>query len=253
MQLKVMTFNIQHGINHILHKEYIAGGRAENANLIDLPLMARAVSSCSPDIVALNEVRDKSGAACFDAQVHIIADHAGYPYYYFGKAIDVPNGGPYGNGLISKYPFVSVKTVPIPDPAVKDEAVLYESRSLIKAEIDLPGSDIPLTVLAVHMGLAAAEEKNAVQMLLEQTEPHHPTVLMGDFNITPDKPVLLPLLDVFCDAGALLPEGTYTFPSDAPSRKIDYIMSAGPVHIVKAEVPNIIASDHLPHTALLEL
>ena len=76
---------------------------------------------------------------------------------------------------------------------------------------------------------------------------------MGDFNLTPDSDTIAPLFDHYQDAAALLPEGTNTFPSEEPIKKIDYIMCAGPVKFVAAEVPAVVASDHRPHTAVIEM
>ena len=159
------------------------------------------------------------------------------------------NGGKglYGNALLSRYPFESIETLTIPDPAVKDEPTWYESRSLIRARIALPGLSQYLTVLVTHMGLAQGEAKNAVQTVLDAREEGAPTLLMGDFNLTPDSPLLTPLRAHFQDGEDL------SYPSDVPERKIDYIMTAGPIEIDHAAIPAIVVSDHRPHTAVLRL
>ncbi|MCI8633467.1 MAG: hypothetical protein HFE64_08345 [Lachnospiraceae bacterium] len=277
MQIPVMTFNIQHGLdynrrNHQELKDFLEmkpellealkkkAPRGEDPALIDLSLTIKAIQTCGAEIIGINEVRDESDAhdPCFLPQARIIAEGLGYHYYHFGKAIDIEGKGPYGNALVSKYPFRSVQTIAIPDPEVKDEPTWYESRCIIKAEIELPaenGGEPPiLTVLVTHMGLASTEAKNAVQSVLQEVTPGMPTLLMGDFNLTPDSPTLTPLRAVFEDAGSLLPPGgDLSFPSDAPDQKIDYVMTAGPVRILKAEIPALVVSDHRPHTALLEL
>lgn len=268
MQIPVMTFNIQHGLDFMrrdrqslkdfddMTPEYLeklknAKPKAEDPSLIDLSLTVRAIQTCGAEIIALNEVRDEADDPCFTAQVREIAEGLGYHYYHFGKAIDIEGKGPYGNGLISKYPIRHVETIAIPDPLVKDEPTWYESRSLIRAEIDVAGG---LTVLVTHMGLATTESRNAVETALAQLEPGRPVLMMGDFNLTPDSPILAPLKEAFQDAGDLLPQGAdLSYPSDEPSRKIDYIMATSPIRILKAEIPNLIVSDHRPHTALIEL
>lgn len=277
MQIPVMTFNIQHGLDYnrrdrkalkdfnemkpeFLEELKKKKPQGEDPALIDLSLTVKVIQKCGADIIGINEVRDESEAhdPCFLPQAKLIAEGLGYHYYHFGKAIDIPGKGPYGNALVSKYPFRSVQTIAIPDPLVKDEPTWYESRCIIKAEIELPaenGGQPPiLTVLVTHMGLASTESKNAVEAVLAQVTPGMPTLLMGDFNLTPDSPTLNPLRAVFEDAGSLLPPGgDLSFPSDAPDQKIDYIMTTGPVKIVRAEIPALVVSDHRPHTALLEL
>lgn len=250
MQIPVMTFNIQHGLNY--NNRSLHQGE-EDPSWIDLSLMARTIQACGAEIIGLNEVRDASEDPCYLPQVQRIAETLGYCYYYFGKAINTDKG-PYGNGLISKYPLHSVETIAIPDPPIQDEPTWYESRCLIKAQIDLPAGTPPLTVLITHMGLAAAEEKNAVQTIVSQIPKDSPVLLMGDFNLLPEDPILLPLRELLYDAASLLPPGeNMSYPSDAPDQKIDYIMTSGPIKVLQAEIPPIIASDHRPHTALLEL
>ncbi len=267
MQITVMTFNIQHGLNYLRSKKRSAGTSAEDPSLIDLSLVAETIRSCGADIVALNEVRDvKPGLSdpCFMPQVKLVAQKLGYPYFCFGQAIEIPGKGVYGNGLISRYPICEAETVAVPDPPCRDEPVYYESRCVIRAVVDLgdgcgavggPNADEKkLTVLVTHMGLASSEAANAVETVLSLVCPGEATVLMGDFNQTPDSPILKPICEIFADAGDLLATGSdLTFPSDCPECKIDYIMAAGPIRFLRATVPDQIVSDHRPHTAVAEL
>ena len=73
--LKVMTYNIQHGIDH-LH-------RLKTKELIvDLDKVIDVIKSINPDILTLNEVYN---APEFGNQAMAIANKLGY-YYYFGSA-----------------------------------------------------------------------------------------------------------------------------------------------------------------------
>ena len=178
-----MTFNIQHGLDYKrrdkaslkafdeMKPEYLkklretkpADRKQEDPSLIDLSLTVNAVRACGAEILTLNEVRDtEEGVSdpCFTPQVQRIAEGLGWPYFYFGKAIRIEGKGLYGNGIVSRYPFLDVETIPIPDPEVQDEPTYYESRCVIKARIDVKGR--PLTVLTTHMGLASSEARGAV-------------------------------------------------------------------------------------------
>lgn len=264
MDVPVMTFNIQHGVdyNRVLSAAGTAAadGAGENPAGINLSQVAQAIRQCGAEIVALNEVRDVMPGVvhpCFTPQVRILAEAAGFPYAYFGRAIDLPGQGLYGNGLLSKHPIRSACTVMVPDSVVKDEPAWYETRCVIRAEIDIidPKTGVckPLTVLVTHMGLASSEQKNAVQTVLEQRVPGEATLLMGDFNLEPDSPILAPLFEVFRDAAVLLPPDTRSYPSDNPDCKIDYILADGPVTFLKAAIPPLVVSDHRPHTAVIAL
>ena len=269
MQYKVMTFNIQHGLDHLrrqsmprpdysgLSEEQRKAAREAymldlDLKLIDLPKVAGGIRLVSPIFCGLNEVRDASDHPGYTDQAKTIAEEAGMGYHYFAKAIDLFEQGPYGNALVSSCPILSVETIGIPDPLVKDEDAYYETRCLLKAKLQLP-DEKPLCVMVTHIGLARAEARNAIRTILENTVPGEPTVLMGDFNLEPDDEILKPLKEVYFDTTALLPEGTKTYPSHAPEIKIDYICVAGGVKAVSAEVPEIVISDHRPLTAVIEI
>ena len=55
------------------------------------------------------------------------------------------------------------------------------------------------------------------------------------------------------DTGALLPPGAKSFPSEAPTEKIDYIFATREFHAERADIPQIVASDHCPYVADLTL
>ena len=72
---------------------------------------------------------------------------------------------------------------------------------------------------------------------------------MGDFNVTPENPVLAPIREKMKDAASLFGTQMLSFPSDNPNCKIDYIFVTPDVELVSADIPAIVASDHRPHTA----
>lgn len=258
MQLPIMTFNIQHGVDY--KKRMAEPGKYSDFELINLPLMAQVIRDRGAVIVGLNEVRDVTPGIedpCFIPQAKALAEAVGFEYYHFGHAIDIKGQGRYGNGLISKYPFRSIETIMVPDPVEKEpDGKWFETRCMIKAVIEVPdeatGEIKPLTVLVTHMGLNPSEARNAVQTAIDQLSPGQATILMGDFNLTPDSEIIAPLFDHYQDAAALMDPEIKSFPSEAPNIKIDYIMCAGPVKFLKADVPAIVASDHRPHTAEIE-
>jgi len=234
-----MTYNIQHGLRHL------KGG-------IDLGMVADVIREFDPDVVTLNEVRDSGDAPGYFHQTERIAKLLGWSNYYFARAITFPDGGDYGNAILSKIPFKSVQTILIPDPPVKDEDKYYETRCLIKAVFD------DFTVLGMHVGLARAEAKNAVATVLSNTG-NEPTVLMGDFNLTPETTPIQYIKQQLTDSKTITlnppygPDGTFNgfdFNSKLPDR-IDYIFVNEKVTVLKYAVlsdskENRYPSDHLP-------
>lgn len=237
MLVKVMTFNIQST------RDYV------NRNF-DAHLMSRTIKKVGAEIVGLNEVRGEGKDEFFTDQVGTIASDLGYDYYYFGKAIDIKDKGPYGNAFISKYPIKSVETIMIPDPLVKDEDAYYETRCVIKACVDVLGHD--LTFLVVHVGLAKSEEENAIKVLLELIEKEEgKLILMGDFNMEPTNPLIDKIRKKMFDTSPLM-QDKLTFPSINPVKKIDYIFTKN-IKVKSAEVCEIVASDHFPCSMEIEL
>ena len=226
--MKFMSFNTQHCNNYL-------EGR------IDFEIMAKAIRDVGADIVGLNEMRGAGTDPEYTAQTEKLAELTGLKYYAFGKAIDVPNGGPYGNAILSRYPIDEVTVTHVPDPAPK-AGVTYETRCLLKARIG------GVTVCVIHFGLDIDEQKNAASTVLSCIEEEK-CVLMGDFNVTPGNSILLPIRERMRDTAELFPAPRLSFPSDAPKYKIDYIFASRDLRVLSADIPAIVASDHRPHVA----
>ena len=209
--------------------------------------MARAINEVGADIVGLQEMRGRGESIEYDDQTARLSERTALKYGYFGKAIYFENLGPYGNSVISKYPIISAKVIPIPDPDPKTGHKYYETRALLKLRYQ--GG---LTVMVTHFGLNDDEQKNAVATVIENLEPNK-CVLMGDFNLTPDSEILKPLREKMVDTADLCTAECLTFPSDKPYEKIDYIFVTPDIKVLSAEAASIVASDHRPFVAELDV
>ena len=224
--MKIITFNVQHCENYLTKK-------------IDFDAFASAIKQLTPDVIGLNEVRNKGEREDYEAQAQILSSLTGMPYFYFAKAIDVRGNNPYGNAILSKIPFKSVETVAIPDPTENNEGGYYETRCVLKATLENG-----LTVLITHFGLNPSEQTNAVKTVLDNLTEN--CVLMGDFNVLPDNPVLDPIYECMQDVENRSADKK-SFPSDAPNIKIDYIFTTKNIKALSSEVVNLVLSDHRPH------
>lgn len=238
MELTIMTYNIQSGRN-----------LAQDRNI------AHAVSAIrkeNPDILSLNEVQHCT-ELCPDGkcQARAVAEILGYPYFRFGRAIDFM-GGEYGNALLSRFPIQEAEIFPVPDLPKEEQDCWFESRSHLRCRLDLGGREI--LTLTCHYGLSHGEIQNAVQETLRLAgETELPLVFMGDLNEKPDSPLLAPLFSVFTDSAAGMEEPGYTFPSDRPRDKIDYLFHKNGFRTLKAWIPETTDSDHRPFCARLAL
>lgn len=231
--MKVMSFNTQHCNNY-------------RTQTIDFDVMAKTILAFDPDMVGLNEMRGAGADPAYTAQAEKLAELTGMPYFHFAPAIQLAEG-PYGNAFLSKVPIKSVETVMIPDIEDKSDAPYFETRCILKAALANG-----LTVLVTHMGLSDGEQHSAVGTVLK-TLTDEKCILMGDFNTTPDDQKLAPLYEKMQDTAVCFDAPKLSFPSDNPDRKIDYIFVSKDIKVLSADIPAVVASDHRPYVAELEI
>lgn len=235
MQIKIMSFNVQH------FREF-------NSGKVGYAPFAEAIRKCGADVVGINESYGPGSAYGDKAQAQRLAEELGW-YWYFAGATTLKEG-PYGNSIVSKYPLKCASTVVIPDPVLKRYKGYYETRCILLCTILVEGRELNIAV--THFGLNPDEQRKAVRRLRRLMSPER-FVLMGDLNVLPDDRVLRPLRKRLKDTAAALGDSILTFPSDAPEKKIDYVFVSEDVRVTSAEVPNLVVSDHRPYIAELEI
>lgn len=223
--MKIMTFNTQHCLNFLEQK-------------IDYEIMASTINECQADIVGLNEMFDGENGI-YGKQTQKLSELTELKNHFFARAI-YEDTSEYGNGVLSRYKITKTSRIPIPDPSPKAYTGYYETRVLLKCELENG-----YTVLITHFGLNKDEQENAQRVILENLTDTK-CILMGDFNIEPDNELLVPIREKMQDTQAKMTGDIKTFPSNEPRIKIDYIFLSPDIKIKSAEVVNKIASDHRP-------
>ena len=236
--LRVMTYNIY-------------GARATSpANAADLDAIAEVIRRQNPDFVTLNEVDVFTNRTGKDVhQARDLAEKLGMEWH-FSKAID-RDGGEYGDAVLSKYPILEKRSYRLPCAAEQPG----EDRSLCVIRVQIDGKD--LYVASTHLDHLSGDASRLVQATeirrIRDTELEGDLILCGDLNAIPSSNVIATLTSFLTNTG---PIDQYTFPSDDPSRKIDYIMYAPIEHfgvqncqVVSRgdqQVGGVDASDHRP-------
>ena len=228
--MKVLTYNVQHCRSYL-------------RDVIDIPAVADAIRGYDADIVGLNEMYGKGTKPQFTAQIEALAHLADYPYHFFAKAIDFKGINPYGNGFLSRVKIAHAEVIPVPDPDPRGYDGYYETRCLFKAELENG-----VTVLVTHFGLNPDEQENSVKTILPHLKSEK-CILMGDFNVTPDNPVLAPIYARMKDTAEAFAEPKLSWPSDKPDQKIDSIFVSPDAKVISADIPADMTSDHRPHIA----
>ena len=236
--LRVMTYNIY-------------GARATSpANAADLDAIAEVIRRQNPDFVTLNEVDVFTNRTGKDVhQACDLAEKLGMEWH-FSKAID-RDGGEYGDAVLSKYPILETRSYRLPCAAEQPG----EDRSLCVIRVQIDGKD--LYVASTHLDHLSGDASRLVQATeirrIRDTELEGDLILCGDLNAIPSSNVIATMTSFLTNTG---PIDQYTFPSDDPDRKIDYIMYAPIEHfgvqncqVVSRgdqQVGGVDASDHRP-------
>ena len=242
MIIKVMTYNIQHGLDY---SSRIFGQRVTN-----FEGLKDTICSVNPDILSINEIYGKgfveNSLEYFD-QVTYLANLLGYPYYYFSKAIDAKNGE-YGNALFSKIPFIKNEVIKIKDPIKNPNYSHYESRVLTKFDFGF------IDLISTHVGLNPDEQENAYYAIVDTIDFNKKTVILGDFNMTVDNRFIKLLMKQYNETTIFAnDEVKNTYPSIDSRMKIDYIFTSKDIKIMGSDVVESINSDHMPIYAILSI
>ena len=229
MTLTCMSYNV-------LHFERWRTGK------IDYDAFADVIRQSGADVVGLNEVYGYSD--WYGAQAEQLAARLGW-HTFFAEGFLDEDVHPFGNAIVSRFPIDEAQNIRIPYPAVREGTEYYEPRCVLRARI------AGHTFLVTHFGLNPDEQKNAQETVLPLLTEKR-CILMGDFNVTPDNAVLIPIRAAMQDAAAFLPAGTMSFPADNPRKKIDFIFTSRDYTVRSAQVLPVVVSDHRPYLVELE-
>lgn len=200
VKVRVMTMNIREG--------------AERTNHEAAPF-AECIRKYQPDVIAFQEVdymTVRNGGR--DWLTELASQLGMFPFY--GKSFDYQGGG-FGVALLCKYPFYKA------DEVISYPAGVREPRATAWVYMKMPDGTI-LRVAATHLSVEASQYRITNIADINKalfTDDSTPTLLMGDFNDSPDSEAIGYATQKWQDIG----RGTgLTFPSGTPTIRIDYVM-----------------------------
>jgi glycerophosphoryl diester phosphodiesterase len=221
---------------------------------LDLERIAAEIERGGAAIVGLQEVdRHWSERSQFVDQAQWLADRLGMEVVY-GANLDLDPPAPdrprrqYGTAILSRDPILWSRNTHLPRPEGG------EQRGLLEAGIEVEG--VRLHVANTHLQHTSAVERRAqTERIMELLRPvRNPIVLVGDLNARPDAAELSPLWTRLVDAWPRGGEGDgFSYPSSAPDRRIDYVLTTADVDVEAARTLPSPASDHLQVVADLVL
>jgi len=232
--LRVMTYNIRSGNG-------------------DLGGTAAAIRAQRPDIVALQEVdvhwstrSDFADEATeigrrLDMQVRFA------PIYVIPDSDATKPAREFGVALLSRYPVRALRNDTITRLSTQAEnPVPVPMPGLLDATLDVHGNMIH--VLDTHLDYRRDPGVRATQAreMIAHVDTAVPTLVFGDMNASPGAPELQPLLTLLHDAWPAANGSGFTYPAEAPTERIDYVLISSHFRVRGASVPVTEASDHRP-------
>jgi endonuclease/exonuclease/phosphatase family metal-dependent hydrolase len=230
LEIRVLCYNIHHGRG--------------TDDQIDLNRIARVIELAKPDLVALQEVDNRTERTDRVDQTAELAGLTGY-HGKFVKQIDY-EGGEYGQAILSRYPISDVQSHWLPGVPDRDRRIVGV------VQLSIGGQELSFATTHLHhinesFRVAQAQELN--RLFSDSTRP---VILAGDFNAEPASPPLVQLAQVW--TVAQLEDELKTFPAVSPTKQLDYVLFCpkAAFEIVSAEVMDEpLASDHRPVLVVL--
>jgi endonuclease/exonuclease/phosphatase family metal-dependent hydrolase len=232
--LRVMTYNIHHGEG--IDKR------------VDLERIAQLITDAKADIVGLQEVDrgcERTQKRDLPAELALLTGMT----VHFEKNIAF-QGGEYGNAILTRFPIKRAKNThyKMLRPG--------EQRGVLQLVLDVHGREVLFMNTHIDYRPDDAERVINVEELREIVAAGKmPTIMVGDFNATPESRTITNVKSFLTDSWELVGTGDgFTIPVVKPTKRIDYIwVTKSSIEPVKIEVVQSLASDHLPVLAELQL
>ena len=213
--------------------------------------IAEYLKGCSADIIGLQEVLPRS------KQIPVVdlLTSLGYTHAY-GEAftMSLANGEveEMGNAVFSKYPIVNSKVHTLSEE---------KKRIAVQADIDVLGTI--LHVFSTHL-VHSHQQPSEIQELqaetLIQALPKEKTIVMGDFNATPDSNAVKKMRGTLVETDpssaptwSVYPEGCSECNPQKIDTRLDYIFCTPDIKIISPKVESSKGSDHLPISVIVSL
>jgi endonuclease/exonuclease/phosphatase family metal-dependent hydrolase len=227
-RLDVLTFNI--------HSARAADGS------VHLGTIARELDRWDADVVLLQEVdrgRDWTGRVDMPAA---LAAHLGTGWT-FGANVRRSATNQYGTAILSRFPIVESRNVPLPAPPGTQQ------RGLLHAVLDVGGTEVSIYNTHLENTSQAARIQQMRVVAAAVGEDSRPRILGGDMNSRPGSTAMLLADRELDDTWPAVGTGPgYTHSARRPHSRIDYLLYGGgadaglePVHAV---VLRSVVSDH---------
>jgi endonuclease/exonuclease/phosphatase family metal-dependent hydrolase len=247
-RLRIVTFNIAHGRG----LTPIQGLTSQRKLRLNLRRIAALLDRLAPDIVALQEIDERSRWAGNFDHLDYLRVHTRFPHAVFGinnRRTGLLNLS-YGNAILSRHSIRAAETVVFGQRRLGEKGFLY-------VELEVAGRCVPVINLHLHFSSRAQRLRQLERLTGWLRDKHRlhaskwtvPPIICGDFNNPGTRDdataALLSHLSDYSDY-ALHPVTGWTFPSPMPRRALDFIFLPAGCSGARCEVVKSMLSDHRP-------
>ena len=230
-QIRILCYNIFHG-----------EGTDKTFNL---QRIAKIIREADPDFVSLQEVDKNTKRSHKIDQTAELARLTGM-HGRFGRQIDY-EGGEYGQAVLSRVPIETSQIHWLPGMPDRESRIAFEVSARLHGQ--------PITFITTHLHHANAKfrEMQAARLNELYDKAENTVILTGDMNATPGSEPIRLLQSAWTIANS--DPNLLSYPSDKPTKQIDYICYKSPIkfRVIEQKVlPEPVASDHRPVLVVLE-
>ncbi len=243
--LRLLTLNIAHGRGLLPYQGIQSRVMIER----QLGRIADLLKRENADIACLQEVDASSHWNRNIDLLDFLQKEADFPHAYLGvhnrRMGDKPLA--YGNGILSRFPFLETQTHPFGERDLGEKGFLY-------TEVEIAGHRIPLVNL--HFDYRSRRRRidqvNRVIHIIHESLTTHTIapIICGDFNAvrTRKRDAVEALFGYILSHRryARYPEIGNTFPAPSPVRCLDFIFVPRPLRVNGCTIIRSMVSDHRP-------
>lgn len=232
-RLRLLSANIQAGSSTRAYRDYVTRSWSHvlpNGKRINLDSLAELASNY--DLVGLQESDPGSLRSGFTNQADYLAERAHFPYWSHQPNRRIARIAGSGNALLSRLEPTEMLDYALPGRIA--------GRGVLLAKFG-QGKD-PWQLAITHLSLGVKSRQLQIGFLAELLSDAPRLVLMGDFNCDFDAPEMRPLYRQTSLEPP--PERVSTFPSWAPQRCLDHVLTGG-FQVLDYKAVPAAGSDHM--------
>jgi endonuclease/exonuclease/phosphatase family metal-dependent hydrolase len=240
--LKLLTYNIQVGIQTKKYRHYVTKGwkhvLPHEKRVSNLRRIAKVVADY--DLVALQEIDGGSLRSGYVNQVEFLAQLAQFPYWYSQLNRDLGPIARQGNGILSRVAFEGLEDHKLPG--------VIPGRGAIVARVSVGDSSI--FIVQLHLSLGQRSRGHQLSYIRELIQDEEHVVVMGDLNShTGNLLFNSPLRDTKLQPVERVQP---TYPSWRPEVALDHILVTPGLRLSDYAVLDCQHSDHRPISVTIE-